>query len=85
MGLRPHSFNRLESEVYAQHTLKSVSGRKIIPQVGDEASSVMPKNENISDRILKFCSEAKGMQEIMEHLRYRDRKTVRKYLKPLVL
>ena len=42
------------------------------------------KNQIWGERILRFCVEAKNIQEIMEHLGYRDKKTVRKYLTPLL-
>lgn len=48
---------------------------QVIPQVETESPEA---------RIITFCSEARSIQEIMEHLQYKDRKTVRKYLKPLI-
>lgn len=42
------------------------------------------KNQTIDERILHFCSEAKNIWEIMEYLHYKDKKTMRKYLKPLL-
>lgn len=52
------------------------------PQI--EAKILYLKNQGIEERILRFCAEAKNIQEIMEHLGYRDKKTVRKYLSPLL-
>ena len=37
-----------------------------------------------TERILEFCSSPKGILEIAAMLEYKDKKTVRKYLKPLV-
>lgn len=36
------------------------------------------------EKILAFCSEAKSFSEIMQMLGYKERKTVRKYLNPLI-
>ena len=52
---------------------------QVIPQVDGQVRTESPE-----DRIITFCFEARNMQEIMEHLQYKDRKTVRKYLKPLI-
>ena len=40
--------------------------------------------ESIEVRILRLCSDARHIQEIVECLQIKDRKTVRKYLKPLL-
>ena len=39
---------------------------------------------SIEDKILIFCSSPKGILEIAVHLGFKEKKTVRKYLKPLV-
>jgi len=39
---------------------------------------------SVDDKIVKFCAEAKSIREIMEYLGYKDKKTVRKYLHPLI-
>ena len=44
-------------------------------------------NENSNEhekQILDFCNEPKGILEIAEILGYKDKKTVRKYIKPLI-
>ena len=44
-------------------------------------------NENSNElekQILDFCDEPKGILEIAEKLGYKDKKTVRKYIKPLI-
>ena len=38
----------------------------------------------VEDKILVFCTSVKSMVEIAEYLGIRDRKTVRKYLNPLI-
>lgn len=58
---------------------------EIIPP--DEKENGRVRNDNaqvVQDRILDFCIEAKGISEILNELGYRDKKTVRKYLDPLV-
>jgi predicted HTH transcriptional regulator len=40
--------------------------------------------EEVQNKILDFCSEAKGMREIADWLGYKDKKTVRKYIEPLL-
>ena len=40
--------------------------------------------EAVKGRILDICVEPKGIVEIMSDLGYKDKKTVRKYLDPLV-
>lgn len=40
--------------------------------------------ENRTERILKFCSTPKTVLEIMDMLGYKEKKTARKYVKPLV-
>ena len=89
-------FERLETKAYAPVGDENVPDRTEIPSVGTEIPLVETKippdgSENpllkelgIEERILRFCAEAKNIQEIMEHLGYRDKKTVRKYLSPLL-
>ena len=40
--------------------------------------------ESVKNRIVDICTEAKNILEIMNELGYKDKKTVRKYLDPLV-
>ena len=39
---------------------------------------------DIGERILAFCIEPKGILEIASFLKYEDKRTVRKYLNPLL-
>ena len=89
-------FERLEIKAYAPVDDENVPDRTEIPPVGTEIPPVdtkippdrnenfMVKEPDMGERILRFCVEAKNIQEIMEHLGYRDKKTVRKYLTPLL-
>ena len=85
-------FERLETKVDVSVGNGNVPDRTEIPSVGTEiplVETIIPpdRSENpllkelgIEERILRFCAEAKNIQEIMEYLGYRDKKTVRKYL-----
>lgn len=89
-------FKRLETKVYVPVGDENVPDEIEIPPVGTEIPPVdkkippdrnensMVKEPDMGERILRFCAEAKNIQEIMEHLGYRDKKTVRKYLSPLL-
>lgn len=89
-------FERLETKAYAPVDDENVPDRTEIPPVGaeippvrteippDRSENPLLKEPGIEERILRFCAEAKNIQEIMEHLGYRDKKTVRKYLSPLL-
>ncbi len=41
-------------------------------------------DENVEQKLMKICAEAKGILEISTELGYKDKKTVRKYLNPLI-
>lgn len=45
---------------------------------------VVTQDRTQEEKILAFCSEAKSFLEIMQILGYKERKTVRKYLNPLI-
>ena len=38
----------------------------------------------MNDRILEYCQEPRGILEIAMYLGYKEKKTVRKYLSPLL-
>lgn len=68
-------------------TITQVNGEntQVNTQVGDNSTQVEPEQANsITNRILVFCAEPKGMMEIAGHLGYKERKTVRKYIEPLL-
>lgn len=91
-------FERLGAEVYEggqmnpqdEGEIPQVSGQ--LPQVEGEIPQVNPQveeeipqvNVSVDDKILGFCMSAKSMLEIADHLGMKDRKTVRKYLNPLI-
>ena len=88
-------FNRLGQEVYGDgQTASSVEDEippvnmripPVIPPVNVENPPVTPPVEDsVENQILAFCMKAKGILEIAEHLGYKDKKTVRKYLNPLI-
>ena len=53
----------------------------VIPPVGDE---IPPVDAPVEERILMFCMTAKNILEIADFLGYKDKKTVRRYLSPLI-
>lgn len=75
-------FERLETKVYTSDGDKNVPAGKEIPSVENENPTV--KELDIGKRILRFCVEAKNLQEIMECLGYCYKKTACKYLTPLL-
>ena len=82
-------FERLETKAYAPVDDESGPDRTEIPPdrteiPSDRRGNPLLKEPDMGERILRFCVEAKNIQEIMEHLGYRDKKTVRKYLTPLL-
>ena len=60
----------------------------VIPPVGAEippvSNEILPVEESAEEKILAFCATAKNILEIAEYLGYKDKKTVRKYLNPLI-
>ena len=91
-------FERLGQEVYgdgqttlpARDGIPQVSGQipPVIPPVGADippvSNEILPVEESAEEKILAFCATAKNILEIAEYLRYKDKKTVRKYLNPLI-
>lgn len=55
----------------------------VVPPVTTSGEKIT-ENKTIAERILEFCKKPKGILEIAEMLHYKDKKTVRKYVKPLV-
>ena len=53
----------------------------VIPPVGAE---IPPVENSTEKQILEFCMTAKNILEIAKYLGYKDKKTVRKYLNPLI-
>ena len=82
-------FERLGEEVYHD---TSITKEQVVPQVGEQIPQVIPQDEDripqveptVEEKLLSFCMQARNMMEIAEHLGYKDRKTVRKYLNPLI-
>ena len=83
-------FERLETKVDVSVGNGNVPDRTEIPLVEtiippDRSENPLLKELGIEERILRFCAEAKNIQEIMEYLGYRDKKTVRKYLSSFLM
>ena len=47
-------------------------------------AQVVAAESDIEKRILAYCNEPKGILEIAAFLKYSDRRTVKKYIKPLL-
>jgi len=52
--------------------------------VGAKNAPVNAENVPVEDEILSFCTTAKNVWEIAEHLGYKDKRSVRKNLNPLI-
>ena len=63
-------FERLEDATYAP--------------IGERNTPVEKKNTPVEERILLFCDTPKSILEIAEYLGYKEKKSVRKYIKPLL-
>ena len=87
-GIIPQVIPPVESEI--PPVIPSVEGK--IPPVEDVDSVKTSQIQNagmtdelsVEGKILLFCAIPKGILEIATHLGYKDKKTVRKYLKPLI-
>ena len=83
-------FNRINVDAESEEippvedAIPSVDGE--IPPVGDANPPVIPPEEgkNVEQKIIEFCSEPRGILEIADMLGYKDKKTVHKYLDPLL-
>ena len=58
-------------------------GAKHAP-VGAKYAPVNAENVSVEDEIISFCTTAKSILEIAEYLGYKDKRSVRKYLNPLI-
>ncbi len=88
-------YNRLGEEVYTQVEDKNA---QVNTQVNTKNTQVEAKNtqdnavntqvkmnkKEIPERILKYCAEPKSMAELLAFLGVKERRTVIKYLKPLL-
>ncbi|MBR2401319.1 MAG: hypothetical protein IKB01_00930, partial [Lachnospiraceae bacterium] len=79
-GRETYEFRENSIVVSIPFTRVSTEG---IPPVIPPVDTVAKGNMQI-ERILEFCSSPKSVLEIAAMLEYKDKKTVRKYLKPLV-
>ena len=58
-------------------------GAKNAP-VGAKYAPVNAENVSVEDEIISFCTTAKSILEIAEYLGYKEKRSVRKYLNPLI-
>lgn len=52
--------------------------------VDTKYAPVNAENVSVEDEIISFCTTAKSILEIAEYLGYKDKRSVRKYLNPLI-
>ncbi len=87
-------FERLGDEVYAHNNGNIENNTHIeIPPVAKEIPSVSPpvvppvdlQDNSLEGKILSFCIKPRGILEIARYLGYKDKKTVRRYLNPLII
>ena len=58
-------------------------GAKNAP-VDAKYAPVNAENVSVEDEIISFCTTAKSILEIAEYLGYKEKRSVRKYLNPLI-
>ena len=79
-GKKTYEFR--ENSIVVSIPFSRVSDEVIPPVI---PSVIPPVEENLNEyRILQFCSNPKGILEIAGMLKYKDKKTVRRYIKPLI-
>ena len=61
-------------------------GDKNTPAIAREREGTVPASRTVevTERILAFCIEPRGIMDIAVYLGYKEKKTVRKYLVPLL-
>lgn len=78
-----HRLNLDNTEERALHAGGNISSAAAeTPLVKPDVPSV--EDENVEQKLMKICAAPKGILEISTELGYKDKKTVRKYLKPLL-
>ena len=87
-------FRFAENNIKVTIPFERVEGVTDTPVEGVNAPVTTPvENKNtpvttpvgsVEDRIMEFCHEPRGILEIATHLGYKEKKTVRKYLNPLL-
>lgn len=73
-------FNRLGSEVYGD--LDTQVSTQVDTQVSTQVG--MSEIKRIEEKILDYCSVPRSMMEIAEYLNFKERKSARKYVVPLL-
>ncbi len=63
-------------------TITQVNGENT--PVTENTTPVVDQDKTVNDRILEYCKEPRGILEIAMYLGYKEKKTVRKYLSPLL-
>ena len=74
-------YNRLGDDVYIEKNTQVATQENT--QVSTQVS-LQESNQTMEEKILSFCKKPKSMSEIKEYLGYKERKSVIKYLKPMI-
>lgn len=83
-------FDRLEDTTYASEIQDDAQVKSENAQVNAQVNvkhvQVETQNNdvNLEEKVIQFCSEAKSIIEICDYLGFKDRRTVRKILNPLL-
>ena len=75
----------MRSEIQDDAQVKSENAQ-VNAQVNVKHVQVETQNNdvNLEEKVIQFCSEAKSIIEICDYLGFKDRRTVRKILNPLL-
>ena len=83
-------FDRLEDTTYTSEIQDDAQVKaenaQVNAQVNVKHVQVETQNSdvNLEEKVIQFCSEAKSIIEICDYLGFKDRRTVRKILNPLL-
>ena len=79
-------FDRLEDTTYTSEIQDDAQVKAENAQVNVKHVQVETQNSdvNLEEKVIQFCSEAKSIIEICDYLGFKDRRTVRKILNPLL-
>lgn len=74
----------MEDETYALTGGMNAPDKDKNTLVNEENTPVSDKNTPVEERIYEFCNIPRTITELAEYLGYKEKKSVRKHLKPLL-